>query len=110
MIISITSIKLKHPWKFFSVSYHGFKIIKQLKTTNCLANKTRGFWRLHYTMTLWEDQNQIAEFVKSGAHLNAMKTAKSLAQEIRTVSFSGTELPNWKSAKKKLQKGKLISY
>ena len=110
MIVSVTSIKLKHSWKFFRVSFHGFKIIKQLKTTKCLKNKTRGFWKVHYTMTLWENESQIRNFVKSDAHLKAMKTAKNLAKEMQVISYQDNELPTWKIAKEKLKEGKLLKY
>ena len=110
MIISITSIKLKSPLKFFILSYNGMQIMKQLKTTNCQANKTKGFWKMHYTMTLWENENQVMDFVKSDAHLAAMKISKTIAQEIRTVSYNGDKLPDWKTGIDQLKKGKVISY
>ncbi|MGH1337876.1 MAG: DUF3291 domain-containing protein [Aureispira sp.] len=110
MRATITSIELKGPFKFFLLSIKALHIIKQLRTTNCKQFKKRGFWTIHYTMTLWNNEEELQAFAKSGAHLAAMKASQTLAKEIRTITIDATDLPNWKDAKQLLEKGKVLTF
>ena len=110
MRVTITSIKLKSPLKFFLLSTKAMKIVQQLKASKYRAFKKRGFWTTHYTMTLWNDEAEMKAFTLSGAHLEAMKTSKEIASEIRTLTIDATSLPKWKEAKVLLQQGKVIKY
>lgn len=110
MKATITSIELKGPLKFFTLSTHALKIIRQLKTTNCKDFKKRGIWTKHYTMTLWNNELELKEFAKSGAHLDAMKKSKEIAKEIRTITIDTDTLPSWEEAKKLLENAKVYKY
>jgi hypothetical protein len=110
MKATITSIELKGPLKFFALSASAFGIIKQLKATNFKDFKKRGIWTKHYTMTLWNNENELKEFAKSGAHLEAMKKSKNIAKEIRTITIDADTLPSWDEAKKLLEKAKVFKY
>jgi hypothetical protein len=110
MKATITSIELKGPLKFFALSTKALKIVKQLKSTNYKDFKKRGVWTKHYTMTLWNNEEELKEFARSGAHLEAMKISKQIAKEIRTITIEANTLPNWKEAIKLLEKGKVIKY
>lgn len=111
MKVSITSIELRSPFKFFPLSLFALHILKQLENTECKEFKKRGIWTLHYTMTLWETEEQMRTFVKSGAHLDAMKKGASISKEIRSYTYDADQLPNWKEAKLLLkEKGKAFHY
>lgn len=110
MKVTITSIELKGPFKFFALSGSALKIIRQLKTTKCREFKKRGFWTKHYTMTLWNNEQELKDFAMSGAHLQAMKKSKDIAKEIRTLTVDADKLPTWPEAKKLLEKGKVITF
>ncbi|MFD2567308.1 DUF3291 domain-containing protein [Pseudotenacibaculum haliotis] len=110
MKATITSIELKNPLKFFALSASALQIIKQLKTSNYKDFKKKGFWTTHYTMTLWENENDLQEFARSGAHLEAMKKSKQIAKEIRTITIETETLPSWKEAKELLKNGKVFVY
>lgn len=86
------------------------KIIKQLRTTPCVQVKSRGFWKDHYTMTLWNNHEEMKQFSVSGAHLEAMKSSKNIAQEIRTTTLESDKFPSWKEAIHLLESGKVIHY
>lgn len=103
MILSITYIELKKPFHFFALSTKAFKIMKQLKTTSCKQYKNMGFWTKHYTMTLWSDEKEMKEFVKSGAHLEAMKTSAEIAKEIRVITIDSDVMVSWKEGKRLLE-------
>jgi len=110
MKATITSIELKGPLQFFALSANALKIIKQLKATKCKDFKKRGFWTKHYTMTLWNNESELKEFAKSGAHLDAMKKSKHMAKEIRTLTIDTDTLPSWEEAKKLLENAKVFNY
>ena len=104
MKLSITYIELKGPFYFFSLSTKSYKILKQLKSTSCKSYKSIGFWTRHYTMTLWDDEKEMREFVKSKAHVEAMKTSAEIAKEIKVLTIDSEMLISWKEAKKLLKK------
>ena len=110
MKATITLIELKGPLKFFALSANALNIIKQLKATNYKDFKKRGIWTKHYTMTLWNSENELKEFAKSGAHLDAMKKSKEIAKEIRTITIDTNTLPTWEEAKKLLVNAKVFKY
>lgn len=110
MKVTITAIKLKSPWLFFRLSAQALGIVKQLKKSPCKAFRKRGFWRDHYTMSLWETEADLCAFAESGAHLAAMKQSGQLASEIRTITIDAQELPTWKVAKSHLASAKVLRY
>ena len=110
MKVTITSIELKGLLHFFALSANAINIIKQLKATNYKDFKKRGIWTKHYTMTLWNNESELKEFAKSGAHLDAMKKSKEIAKEIRTITVDTDILPSWEEAKKLLENAKVFKY
>jgi hypothetical protein len=110
MIIVVTSIELKSPWKFFQLANYARKTVHQLKNTQCTAYKTTGFWTKHYTMTAWENEREMQAFAHSGAHREAMKKSGKIASEIRTRRVTLDELPSWKEARQLLEKARVVQY
>ena len=106
MIVSITFIKLKHPFKLIPLGLHSSRIKKQLKTSNCKAVKTKSRLLDHYTMTLWHSEEALLKFMLNGAHQQAMTKSLELAKEIKTVRIHSDKLPTWSEAKKHLIKRK----
>ena len=111
MKVTITLIELKSPLKFFALSRYALNILRQLKKTNYAGFKKRGIWTTHYTMTLWNSEEDLKAFAASGAHLTSMQQGARIAKEIRTATIEADELPDWKTAKRILQeKGKSLKY
>lgn len=110
MKVTITSIELRNPFYFFNLSMISLKIVKQLKSTNCKALKNTGFWTKHYTMTFWDNVEDMRDFATSGAHLEAMKHSNKISKEIRTITIDATELPKWNEAKRLLNNGEVIKF
>jgi len=111
MIAVITLIELRNPLKFFALSYNALQIIKQMKSTAVVQYKSTGLWTTHYTMSLWNNKEDMQAFARSGAHLEAMKQSAKLAKEIKTLSIETDALPDWKTAKEKIQgEGKSLKY
>lgn len=110
MKATITSIELKGPSKYFILSSKAWHIMKQLKSSNYIDFKKRGFWTKHYTMTLWPSEDEMKNFSSSGAHKEAMRSSQQIAKEIRTITIDANKLPTWSIAKKLLEKGKVIHF
>jgi hypothetical protein len=112
MTITITSLKLKSLWNFFSLSLYGLKISQQAKRQKGFIKlKNTGAGYLHYTMTSWEREEDAKFFARSGAHLDAMKGASKIAAEVRIYTYSADKMPEWKEAKALIiEKGKVFAY
>ena len=111
MILVITCIELKSPWKFFQLSFHAMRIVNQIKASQCVAMKKHGFYKKHYTMSLWRNKDAVNQFARNGDHLAAMQKTGSLAKGVRTFVIEANEFPKWSKAKSILkQKGKLLRY
>jgi hypothetical protein len=87
MKVTITSILLKSPFHFFSLSYKALGILKQLKESGAVQAETTGIWTLHYTISLWKNEEEMKAFALSGNHLQAMKDSKKIAKTISTYTY-----------------------
>src|SRR5436190_890330 len=112
MYITITSIRLKSWWRFFQLSSRALKITQQLKSQKgFIRMKNTGFGYLHFTLSAWEREEDLKQFYKQGAHLEAMKKTATIATETRTYTYQNEVLPNWKEAKWLLsEKGKVMKW
>lgn len=110
MYVTITKLKLKTPFHFFSLSLHALKVKKQLKKSPCVRAKFSGIGTTHYTMSLWRSKEDLEAFSKSGAHLNSMKNASKIASEVRVLTIDSMNLMPWKEAKSLIAKSRVIKY
>ena len=112
MIITITSLKLKHWWNFFKLSLWGLKIVRQTKSQKgFISMKNKGFGYLHFTLSVWESEADAKNFARCGAHLAAMKESRKLATEIRVYTFESELMPVWKDAERLLfERGRVFAF
>lgn len=112
MYVTVTSLKLKSAWGFFRLSWFGLKISRQAsKEHGFVQMKNTGFGKLHFTLSLWNTEEDLKRFSRSGEHLQAMKESASLASEIKTYSYPSDTMPTWNEAKKLLnEKGKSLQF
>ena len=102
MIVSITKIELISYSKFIAFFKFNGQILNELKQSKSKKHKTTGSWNLKdwYTMTLWENENDINDFYRSGTHLEAMKQSKTFSSNIQSKRIHNDDLISWKEAKK----------
>ena len=102
MIVSITKIELISYSKLIAFFKFNGQIIKELKQSNSKKYKITGSWNLRdwYTMTLWENENDINDFYRKGTHLEAMKQSKTFSSKIQSRRINKEYLISWKEAKK----------
>lgn len=112
MTVTITFIRLRSLWHFFKLSFLALKIVGQTKNEKgFIKMKNTGFGYMHYTMSLWQTEEDAKRFARSGAHANAMKAASQISREVRIFTVPGVELPGWKEARQLvMEKGKVFSF
>lgn len=112
MIVSITSLRLRSRFGFFRLSWNGLKISLQARRQpGFIQMKNTGSGYLHYTLSAWANEEDVKRFSRSGAHLEAMKNARTLAKEIRIHTFEADAIPDWKDAKSLIERnGRAIPY
>ena len=110
--MTVTSIRLRSVWLFFKLSLFGMRIMKQTRREKGFVRmKNTGFGYMHYTLSVWESEEDMKRFARTGAHLEAMKQSRSIASEIRTHTFQSDQLPDWKEVKRMLkEKGKVLTF
>lgn len=112
MIVTVTSIRLRHWWNFFQLSWLGMHVSRQAKgQPGFIRIRNTGSGLLHFTLTAWESEAAMRAFAFSGAHSHAMKFSRKLATELRSYTYMADSFPEWGEAKRAiLEKGKIHSY
>jgi len=102
MVVSITKVELNSYSKLIPFFKFNGQIIKELKQSTCSGFKLTSDFNLKvwYTMTLWENENDLTGFYRNGTHLEAMKQATLFSSKIQSKRIDNVELINWKEAKK----------
>lgn len=95
----ITKIELLNIWKFFILANFSRKIVTQIKKSPCKKYTARGIWTTHYTQSLWEKEEDIKQFMLSGAHGQSMKHTKSLSQYVKFKRVAAEDTLPWSEAK-----------
>ncbi len=102
MIVTITKIELNSYSKMIAFFKFNSQIIAELKQSKCKNHEVTGSWNLKvwYTMTLWENENDINDFYRNGTHQEAMKQSGNFSSKIQSYRIQKEDLMNWKEAKK----------
>ncbi|MEZ4360178.1 MAG: hypothetical protein R3B48_08355 [Kofleriaceae bacterium] len=111
MIVVVTYFRIRSIIRGFELFLHEHRIKKQLREMDCKGYRMRAILKDVYTMTMWETEEQMIRFARSGAHLESMKSTARLGSQFRSVTFEASAMPPWKEAIAKLEKdGKVVNY
>jgi hypothetical protein len=103
MHISITGLKPKGFLGFIRFWMHAVPTFRQAQQAKgnlfCEVKRIEGF---QCTLTAWEDRAIMLEFMRSGAHLGAMKAFHKIAKG-KTYGYESDAIPNWEQAFELLQ-------
>jgi hypothetical protein len=102
MYASVTQLELKSISKIFKFMKYTFRIAKQMKTAKGLVKqqtKAKNLY-VYFTLTVWDNKEDMFRFRNGGAHLEAMKDIKSMAKKAKSASWETDEMPGWKQADK----------
>jgi hypothetical protein len=103
MHISITGLKPKGIKGFFAFWRFAIPSFRQAQTAKgnlfCEVKRINGY---QCTLTAWEDRDTMLEFMKTGIHLQAMKSFRKIATG-KTYGYESTSVPTWQEAYELLQ-------
>ena len=107
MYISITGLKPKGFFSFLKFWFLAIPSFRQAEKSNGnIHTSTKQMHGYQCTVSAWESREVMLEFMRSGAHLKAMKAFHSIATG-RTYGYESETIPNWDEAYTLLQeKGK----
>jgi hypothetical protein len=100
MIASVTELNLKNFWGYLRFIPHAIRSKIQAdkaKGIISISLKSDGFL-VQRTLTVWEDEASMKNYVRSGWHLKAMKDFSKMANKSYVVKFEIQKAPSWEEA------------
>lgn len=105
MYVSITRLKLKSIWLLPKFAKQSGKVAKQAKTSpgNIKTKLSNRWFKYFYTLTLWESQSDMQQFMIHGDHKVAMQQWSQVATEVRVLGYEAESAPNWREVRKRIE-------
>ena len=98
MYISLTQLKPKGLISYFRFWFLAIPTFRQAQMAKgSLSVSAKRMNRSQCTITSWESREAMLEFMRSGAHLHAMKAFHKIATG-RTYGYEADQLPSWSEA------------
>jgi hypothetical protein len=98
MYISLTQLKPKGLISYFRFWFLAIPTFRQAQMAKGgLSVSAKRMNGSQCTITSWESREVMLEFMRSGAHLHAMKAFHKIATG-RTYGFESDQLPTWPEA------------
>lgn len=103
--VSVTGFRPKRGLvPFVRFWWHTWRSLRQVRRAPGLVALKLGPADGHYhTMTVWSDEASMRDYVRSGAHLRAMKGFRGLGSG-RTLGFLADANPGWDAAYARFQR------
>ena len=106
MVASVTELNLKNFWSFLVFIPHAVKSkiqASKAKGIVSIALGSEGIF-VQRTLTVWETEQAMKDYVKSGNHVKAMRAFAAHANKSYTVHFEVESVPTWEMALDYLRK------
>ncbi|EJR04767.1 hypothetical protein [Bacillus cereus] len=101
MFISVTRMRLKGkrmlPFFFIYTTRAGLQANKANGLIHSSFAKER--WHTFWTLTVWENKECMKEYRSNGSHLQAMKIARKIANELEFTNWESDTIPKWADCK-----------
>lgn len=95
MYISITGLKLKGPLSAPRFWWHALRSMAQArKAPGIISVDARLIDGVHHTLTVWSDRAAMLAYLRSGAHLQAMRAFHGIATGAVT-GYEADAAPTW---------------
>ena len=108
MLIVVTELKLKGVLAWLKFLPHAVrcKIQAERAEGNLAALVSNQGLMIQRTLTAWDSKEDMQRYVRSGAHLKAMRAAPELStrEGSKTLHFEAEEVPSWEVAIRRLEK------
>lgn len=93
--VSITGLELKRIWHAPRFWRHAMASMAQARAADgCHAADSRTIKGVHHTLSVWSSRQAMLAYMRSGAHLDAMKAFRSIATG-KTYGFEADHIPDW---------------
>ena len=95
MYISITGLKLKGPLSAPRFWWHALRSMAQArKAPGIISVDARLIDGVHHTLTVWQDRAPMLAYLRSGAHLQAMRAFHGIATGA-VMGYEADTPPTW---------------
>lgn len=102
--VSITGLKPKGFFAGFRFLWHAIPSKMQAdKAEGLLFSGVRKINGIQHTLTAWKSKEDMQRYIRSGAHLKAMKVFRQIATG-KTFGFEASALPAWEEVHELWQK------
>lgn len=93
--VSITGLRLRH-WSFAPLFWwHAFGAMAQARAAKGnLSADARQINGVHHTVSVWQDREMMLQYLRSGAHLRAMRIFPRIAKG-SVAGFQASQAPAW---------------
>ena len=111
MIISITKLQLKNIWQLLKFMNHAGRSRSQAISSAGVIHvdvKADLGKLTFYTLTAWENESSLREFMLGGHHKKAMKITKKIAKQAVSTNYEGDKIPDWQEALQILEEKKRV--
>lgn len=102
MFVSITLVRLKSPIYIPKLIRYASPVFGAINKEKCLHVSSSGLWLNHYTMTIWNNEEDMMELFKSPEHRAAMAQTQKMASNVKFYKAEMEKKPSWKEAKRLL--------
>ena len=93
--VSITGLTLKSRRHVLHFWWHAIASMTQARRApGNLSATQRIIGGVHHTVSVWDDEQAMRTFLRSGAHLKAMRAFRRIATG-KTVGFTAEAAPSW---------------
>lgn len=92
-VVSLTRLRLRGWWLLPAFFGHARPTVAQARgASGCVyvATRKKG-WLTFWTLSVWESEGAMLEYVRSGAHLRAMPILRRICDEAATVRWVDTK-------------------
>ncbi|GKY90446.1 hypothetical protein MPSEU_000018400 [Mayamaea pseudoterrestris] len=108
--ISVTSMQVPF-FNFHKFAWYSFPCVPQAKKTpGNVSTGTTACRSFYYTLTVWESRESMVEFLRSGAHIKAIRQSRKIGIFGQTYGYETNDIPNWNEAITLLQEKGRIHY
>ncbi|CAN0600412.1 unnamed protein product [Ectocarpus sp. 12 AP-2014] len=96
--VSITGLTLKSPLQVLAFSWHATRSFSQAASApGNLSTDARKVDGVHHTLTVWTSREAMLTYLRSGAHLKAMKAFRSIGTG-KVHGYHTDKAPSWREA------------
>ncbi|WP_375574013.1 hypothetical protein ABWH92_08795 [Ahrensia marina] len=96
--VSITGLKLRSPLQAPLFSWHAMRSFSQASSApGNLSTDARKVDGIHHTLTVWTSREAMLTYLRSAAHLKAMKAFKSIGTG-KVHGYHSKNTPSWAEA------------